>query len=134
MKAPLTAKEEITKALASFLAAQHVVQAAYLFGSAVRDRLSVESDIDIAILFSCSPDALHLLDLQEDLTAVLGRQADLVNLNHASPILAMQVLKYGESVFERSAHAAREFRVRTIFAYYDLKTVRKCVEKALVSD
>ncbi len=134
MKAPLTTKEKITEAVASFSAAQPLVQAAYLFGSAVRGHFSMESDIDIAILFSCPPDGLRLLDLQEDLIALLGRQVDLVNLNHASPILATQVLKYGESVFERSAHAAREFRVRTMFAYYDLKTVRKCVEEALVSD
>jgi hypothetical protein len=66
------------------------------------------------------------------LTALLGRQADVVGLNQA--VLAMQVLKYGECVFERSPRAAREFRVRTMFAYFDLKSVRKCVEEALISD
>jgi len=56
----------------------------------------------------------------------------VVGLNQA--VLAMQVLKYGECVFERSPRAAREFRVRTMFAYFDLKSVRKCVEEALISD
>ena len=134
MKAALTAKEDITKAVASYVAAQPLVLAAYLFGSAVRGHLTTESDLDIAMLFSSPPDSLHLLDMQEDLTALLGRQADLVSLNHASPILAMQVLRCGEGVFERSARAVREFRVRSMFAYFDLKSVRKCVEEALISD
>jgi predicted nucleotidyltransferase len=132
VKAPLTAKEEITKAVANYMADQPLVLVAYLFGSVVRGRLTMESDIDIAMLFWRSPNGLQLLDTQEELTALLGRQADVVGLNQA--VLAMQVLKYGECVFERSPRAAREFRVRTMFAYFDLKSVRKCVEEALISD
>ena len=134
MKPPVTAKEEIAKAVTDYVAGQPLVLAAYLFGSVVRDRLTSESDIDVAMLFSRSPESLQLLDMQEDLTASLGREAQLVALNRASPILAMQVLRYGECVFERSARIAREFRVRTMFAYFDLKTARKCVEEALISD
>jgi len=134
MKVPLTAKEEIGDAVASYLSGQPPVLAAYLFGSVVHGQPTIESDIDIAILFSRPPETVQRLEMQEDLTALLGRQADLVCLNHASPILAMQVLRHGESVFERSARAAREFCVRTMFAYFDLKSVRKCVEDALISD
>jgi hypothetical protein len=83
--------------------------------------------------FRLLPEILQRLEMQEDFTALLGRQADLVSLNQASPILAMQVLRYGECVFERSARAAREFCVRTMFAYFDLKSVRKCVEEALIA-
>jgi hypothetical protein len=45
----------------------------------------------------------------------------------------MQVLKHGEPVFERSERAVREFRVRTLFAYFDLKQVRKPIEEAFLS-
>jgi hypothetical protein len=90
----------------------------------------VKSDIDIALLFSQPSDALRLLDMQEDLTALLGRQAGLVNPNQVSPILGMQVLLNCEIVFERSSRAAREFQVRTMFAYFDLKQVRKPIEEA----
>ena len=133
MKVTLTTKEQIAGVVSRYAASQPSILAAYLFGSATRGRLTTESDIDIALLFAEPPDALRVLDMREDLTTLLGRQADLVNLNQASPILGMQVLRNGEIVFERSARAARQFRVRTIFAYFDLKQVRKPIEEALLS-
>jgi predicted nucleotidyltransferase len=128
-----TSKEEIVRLIAQFAAGQPAVLAAYLFGSAAQNRLAAESDVDIGLLFETSPDSLRMLELQEDLTTVLKRQSDLVSLNQASPILAMQVLKHGELVFERSERAVREFQVRTLFAYFDLKQVRKPIEEALLS-
>ena len=126
-------KEEIVRQVAQFAAEQPTVLAAYLFGSAAQNRLADESDVDIGLLFETSTEALRLLELQEVLTTALNRQSDLVSLNQASPILAMQVLKHGEIVFERSQRAVREFQVRTLFAYFDLKQVRKPIEEALLS-
>ncbi len=134
MKAVLTTKEEIAKAMARYASSQPSVLAAYLFGSAVRGRLKGDSDIDVALLFSTPPDGLKLLDMQEDLTTLLGRQADLVSLNTASAILGMQVLRYGEIVFDRSPRASSEFQVKTMFAYFDLKQVRRPIEEALLSE
>jgi len=133
MATSTASKEEIVRAVAQFAAEQPTVLAAYLFGSAAQNRLAAESDVDVGLLFETSPEALRLLELQDDLTTVLKRQSDLVSLNQASPILAMQVLKHGEIVFERSERAVREFHVRTLFAYFDLKQVRKPIEEALLS-
>jgi predicted nucleotidyltransferase len=133
MKVILTTKEEIAVVVARYAAGQPDVLAGYLFGSAVRERLTPESDIDIALLFSQPPEALRLVDMQEDLTTLLGRQAHLVNLKQASAVLGMQVLRSGEIVFERSPRATREFQVGTMFAYFDLKRVRKPIEEALLS-
>jgi uncharacterized protein len=133
MATSTTSKEEIVRLFAQFAAEQPTVLAAYLFGSAVQNRLVDESDVDIGLLFERSPDALRLLELQEDVTTLLKRQSDLVSLNQASPILAMQVLKHGELIFERSEKAVRQFQVRTLFAYFDLKQVRKPIEEALLS-
>ena len=133
MAPPTTSKEEIVRLVAQFAAEQPAVLAAYLFGSAVQNRLAEESDVDIGLIFETSPDVLRLLDLQADLTTLLKRQSDLVSLNQASPILAMQVLKHGELIFERSERAVREFQVRTLFAYFDLKQVRRPIEEALLS-
>ena len=133
MASSTPSKEEIVRQVAQFAAEQPTVLAAYLFGSAAQNRLADESDVDIGLLFETSPEALRLLELQEVLTTALNRQSDLVSLNQASPILAMQVLKHGEIVFERSQRAVREFQVRTLFAYFDLKQVRKPIEEALLS-
>jgi uncharacterized protein len=126
-------KEEIVRRIAQFAAEQPTVLAAYLFGSAVPQRLAASSDIDIGLLFETPPDGFRLVELQEELTALLSRQADLVSLNHASPILGMQVLRHGKIVFQRSERAVREFQVRTLLTYFDLKQVRKPIEEAFLS-
>ncbi len=133
MTTPVTTKQEIARIVGRFAADQPAALAAYLFGSAVQERLTTDSDVDVGILFITQPDGLRLLELQEDLSALLGRQADLVSLNQVSPFLGMQVLKHGEIVFERSARATREFQVRTMLAYWDLKQVRKPIEHAQLS-
>ena len=134
MTASTNSKEEIHYQVSRFAAQHAAVLAAYLFGSAVRQRLTADSDVDVGFLFDSPPDGIRLLELQEELSTVLGRQADLVSLNQASPILGMQVLKHGEIVFARSQNAVREFWVKTLFAYYDLKQVRKPIEEALLSN
>ena len=133
MAALTDSKENIVRQIVQFAAEQPTVTAAYLFGSAAQNRLTADSDVDVGLLFETPPDGIRLLELQEELTTVLRRQADLVSLNRASPILAMQVLKHGELVFARSETAVREFQVRTLFAYFDLKQVRKPIEAALLS-
>ena len=133
MATSTASKKKIARLIAQFAEEQPDVLGAYLFGSAVQNRLTADSDVDIGMLFETSPDGIQLLELQENLSTLLKRQADLVDLNHVSPILGMQVLKHGEIVFERSERAVRKFQVRTMFAYFDLKQVRKPIEEALLS-
>ena len=125
-------KQVIIRVVAQFAAEQPTVMAAYLFGSVAQNRMTAESDVDVGLLFETPPDEIRLLELREELTSVLKYQTDLVNLNRTSPILAMQVLKHGELIFQRSETAVREFQVRTLFAYFDLKQVRKPIEEALL--
>jgi predicted nucleotidyltransferase len=81
MATSTASKEEMVRLIAQFAAKQPNVVAAYLFGSAVQQRLTADSDLDVGLLFETRPDGLQLLELQEDLTTILGRQADLVSLN-----------------------------------------------------
>jgi len=104
------------------------IAAVYLFGSAAAGRLTPESDIDLGILFEQKPSAIELLQLQEEFTDALGVQADIVNLDVASPILRMQVLKNGMRVFTRNETRVHAFFVRAINEYDDLKRVRKPIE------
>ena len=51
-----------------------------LFGSVLRDNFSNESDVDVLVTFS--PEAewslFDHIDMQDDLSALLGRKADLI--------------------------------------------------------
>ena len=55
-----------------------------LFGSAVRNDFSSESDIDILVGFS-RPIGIEFIDLAEELEASLNRKVDLVSRNGIKP-------------------------------------------------
>jgi predicted nucleotidyltransferase len=65
------------------------------------------SDIDVAVLFVDAPSHSVLQALKDELSGVLEREADVIVLNDASPILRMQVLRYGILVHQRNR---RHFR------------------------
>ena len=67
----------------------------FLFGSFARGLNTNVSDIDIAIMFEKVPDFYELDDIQRKLSSHVGKEVDITILNTASPVLKMQVLKYG---------------------------------------
>ena len=100
------------------------IAAAYLFGSVARGTASATSDGDIAVLFTAEPP--RTLDawpeaLSDELARVMGRPADLVLLNRASPDLAIRVLRDGVLVFEGDRSARVRWEVRTRNEYWDLE-------------
>lgn len=97
------------------------IQAAILFGSEASGQAKEESDIDVALLYKKKPDILDTLQFKQHLSDEMGREVDLVLLNDASPILAMQVIKNGVSLFVLNERALREYEVRLITDYADLK-------------
>jgi predicted nucleotidyltransferase len=125
--------EIITGKVCELAKSKPEIAAIYLFGSAVVNRLTPESDIDLGILFERKPSAVELLQLQEEFTDALAIQADVVNLEAVSPILRMQVLKNGMRVFTRDESRVHAFFVRTINEYDDLKRVRKPIEDNILN-
>jgi len=88
-------EKEITE-IKEFLASKEEVLLSFIFGSFIEGRLTEESDIDIAILFKNKPDFSFLIDIMDRINQITGREADIVILNEASPIIKMQVLKKGK--------------------------------------
>ncbi len=127
----MTSVDDITGGLVRALGTRRVC-AVYLFGSAAAGRMHPGSDIDLAVLFEEVPGALELLDLRMELSDIAGRGVDLAVLNTASPILAMQVLKHGRRLIVRDRVAEAEFVIKTISMYYDLKRVRRPIEKNIL--
>lgn len=107
------------------------IDALWLFGSRAEGAVREDSDLDLAALFSRRPSPLELLETQADLGAELGMEVDLIDLDGASPILAMQVLKHGRLLVDRDPRRRTAFIVRTISMYEDLKIVRREAEQAL---
>lgn len=108
------------------------IQAAVLFGSEATGHANEESDIDVAVLYKKKPDILEVFEFKQHLSYEMGRDVDLVALNDASPILAMQVLKNGKPLFVLDKRAYDEYEIRLITDYADLKMLLKPFEENIL--
>ena len=108
--------------------------AVMLFGSHATGPASAHSDVDLAVLIAGElPSWEEVGRLKLDLEEVFGSEVDLVILDSASPIVAMQVLKEGRTLSCRDAEALELFTVRTLTDYADLKIIRAPIEKRLLA-
>jgi len=100
-RAYYTAQPEAVAAVAQ----REGIDLVVLFGSAARGRLRAESDLDIAVRFASGRPGFETeARVAAELHAALKppRELDLVLLNHASPLLLIQVVAEGISLYEPS--------------------------------
>lgn len=114
--------------LVEFFGKRTDVLLVFVFGSAASGKETEESDIDIGILFSVQSDFYMITDLKNALNSVFKKEIDIADLNLASPILKMQVLKNGAPVFVKDKKYYNQFYVDTLNQYDDLKQTRKGCE------
>lgn len=124
--------------LIAFLATQHDVAAAYLFGSLAEGRESPQSDLDIAILLDGQPDSEQMwkrrLALWDALEQFTDRKVDLVILNQAPPLLQNQVLRHGCLFYEGNRARRIEFEVRAGQVYADSKPMQDFFARVLLQE
>ena len=70
-----------------------------LFGSVVRGEDTPESDVDLLVSFSKPVGLLHLVALQRELTAALGRKVDLLTEAALSPYLRERILRERRQIY-----------------------------------
>ena len=121
----------LQKNLEEFSVQQENFLLVFLFGSVARGFGTDESDVDVAIMFEKVPDFYGLGDLKDQLSRCAGKEVDILTLNIASPIIKMQVLRYGVLV-KRDKRTYNDFFVSTFNEYNDLKYLRKEIEENLL--
>lgn len=127
---PVDAKLEQAAAL---LEERFDPRAIVLFGSRAQGRQRADSDYDLAMLVGRPvPDVFAVATARSDVEDLLGGDVDLVVLDEASPILAMEILRGHVVLRRRDPDAFENFVVQTLGAYFDLKRVREPIESALV--
>ncbi|OGQ05415.1 MAG: hypothetical protein A2W61_07630 [Deltaproteobacteria bacterium RIFCSPLOWO2_01_44_7] len=111
--------------LQSFFRKQRV-DLVFLHGSLAKDALKPLSDVDIAVLFTTDDyDYKKISEISSKLSKVLNREdIDLAILNHASPLLWMQILCNSKILYCRSQKALKQFRLRAIQKYLATKHLR----------
>jgi uncharacterized protein len=104
----------------------------WLFGSEARGTATSDSDVDLAGLFRSAPSPSELLDARAEVGALLGRTVDLVDLDRASPILVMQVLRHGTLLLDRKPSRRTRLVAAAPGKYEDLLIVRREGERLLL--
>ncbi|MCK4478089.1 nucleotidyltransferase domain-containing protein [Candidatus Bathyarchaeota archaeon] len=114
-------QNQTTKDLDTLFDKENRVLIAYLFGSYAKGTQTTESDVDIAVLLSETPQKMleYYLHLVNELSRVLGNNVDLIILNTAPPLLKHQTIKHGKLVYCRDEKARIEFEARAQNEYLD---------------
>jgi len=107
--------------------------AVYLYGSAARDGLRKDSDVDLAFLGTSSPPVLTILRSASALEGVLGRAVDLVDLRQAPTVLRAQVVAKGRRIHTGDAPAADTFEMYALSDYATLEEERRPVVEAMLA-
>jgi predicted nucleotidyltransferase len=118
-------KEQLERLLAA-----HGVVLAYLFGSQAEGTAGPLSDVDIAVLLEPQVDRERWfqvrLDLTNELMGLFHRdKVDVVILNEAPPVLAYEVIQFGQLLHETIPGTRIDFEVATTHRYMDTQPLRR---------
>jgi predicted nucleotidyltransferase len=112
-------------ALRRVLASEPDLAYALVFGSAARDSLRPDSDVDVAIELraGAARDVLTLGTLVARIESAVRRHVDLVVLDEAAPSLAYRIFRDGRLLVERDHDALVSRKARAILDYLDFKPI-----------
>jgi predicted nucleotidyltransferase len=84
---------------------RHHIRRLLFYGSALRGDFGPESDVDVLVEFE--PDAritlFDMVDIQDELAALLGRDVDLATPDGLSKYIRADVLAQAQVIYERAA-------------------------------
>lgn len=100
------------------------VVAVYLFGSRARGRAGALSDYDIGVLLNENIPAKNFLDAQLNMVRIFSDffktdRIDIVILNEAAPLLAMNIIDDGRVLFDFIHKQRINFETKTTMKYLD---------------
>ena len=99
--------------------------AVYRFGSQAQGAARPESDVDLAFLALRAVSPKAGLALREELSLLLSRDVDLIDLRVASTVLRMQVISTGECLFSADDRKREQFETMVYSSYARLNEERR---------
>lgn len=99
----------------------------YLFGSAARNELREDSDIDIAFLTEKEADPYKCFIKAQDLADIFHRDVDLINLNTSSTVFKAQVVGKGRNIYCSDETKRMYFEMRALKEYALLNEEREVI-------
>lgn len=102
------------------LAKKHNVSLILLFGSRTQDNYSLESDLDLGVLFQ--NDAYDRRAVISDLLSVFPDYViDLVVLNHSDPVLNFEIIANYQILYSFDQEIFINFYTNTVKKYHDIR-------------
>lgn len=92
----------------------------YVFGSRARGDARPDSDLDLAVLADGAIDPLRLHELRLTLGAQLDCDVDLVDLDRASTVLKLEVIRDGIVLEQQSPQQTLAFEARVLSEHAEL--------------
>lgn len=110
------------------------ILAIYRFGSSAHGAERRDSDIDVAVLADRPLNPLERFDLQERLAAAIHQSVDLVDLRHASTVMASQVVTTGILLHDPRPAERGQFEDYVFSAYARLNEERRGILERIVAE
>lgn len=116
-------KDQIAKIL-DFARAHHVISALYLFGSHASGHERSRSDIDLGVLFNEDVDGFARIEMETEISNILKKDVDLIDMKRSGPFLRHQIYKHGKPVYHDESDFAYQFLANSIQRYLDTEDLR----------
>ena len=117
-------KDQIAKII-GFAEAHPKISAVYLFGSFASGHPRAKSDIDLGVLFLEDVDGFLRVNMETELSNLLRRDVDLIDMRKSSPFLRHQIYKYGRNIYHGRGDFPFQFRANSIREYLETEYIRK---------
>jgi predicted nucleotidyltransferase len=118
-------REDLVAAVELIVARVPGLIAVYLFGSVARGDQTFESDIDFATLASRPLTPKVRWELQQELSVLLYREVDLIDLRASSTVMRVQVLGSSELLLDLDTYARATFEATALSTYTRLNVERR---------
>lgn len=121
----------------NYFADKKEIKSVYLYGSVISGKGNLCSDVDVALLTSPCKDSMEGYRARAryagELARLLARDVDVVFLQEAGELLAFQILKEGEVIFERDKKTNRLFRASRLVQCLDFQFIEKRMQNGMVA-
>jgi predicted nucleotidyltransferase len=107
--------KELIQKLRSYFQPQEDVIAVYLFGSTVKGKNRMDSDLDLAVLFHPTQDKIQCfkakLAITNDLEEIIEKKIDIVDIGRADLFFVHQIMKSKLLIVDKDVHYRVQFEV-----------------------
>lgn len=106
----------------------------YIFGSFAKGEGRDDSDIDIAIHTFEQIDSYQLFIMANELSFLVKKDVQIINLNEASTVFKAQIVGTGEIIYCCDENLRAEFEIRSLKDYIKLNEERQVVLDSIKKD